>query len=101
VDARQDVVFIKEQITPYLKDLFKDLSLRCINAPPSTLIPGKVLDKATFFEYCSLPGLISDRFFKMFVEKDDQWISESSFITNMTKVFVSDFDTKMRLTFNV
>ncbi len=64
-------------------------------------ISEKKLDKVTFIEYCNLPGIINDRFFKMFDVNNDGLITEASFIQNMTKVFISDLDTRMRLTYNM
>ena len=93
-----DSNFIKEYLTPYFKDLYKDLIMRCIS---STALYEKKLDKVTFIEYCNLPGIINDRFFKMFDVNNDGLVSEQSFILNMIKVFVSDLDTRMRLTFNM
>jgi hypothetical protein len=37
----------------------------------------------------------------MFDLNGDSLITEQSFIQNMTKVFISDLDTRMRLTFNM
>lgn len=47
-DGSTDTKFVKDQLLPYLKDLFKDLHLRC-----NKDIEGeKCIDKATFIEYC-------------------------------------------------
>jgi hypothetical protein len=93
-----DSKFIKDFLNPYFKDLYKDLILRCLS---STAIQEKKLDKVTFIEYCNLPGIINDRFFKMFDTNNEGLINEQNFIANMIKVFVSDLDTRMRLTFNM
>lgn len=37
----------------------------------------------------------------MFDVNNDSLVTEASFIQNMTKVFISDLDTRMRLTFNM
>lgn len=37
----------------------------------------------------------------MFDINNDGLINEQNFIQNMTKVFISDLDTRMRLTFNM
>ena len=93
-----DAKFIKDFLNPYFKDLYKDLILRCLS---SSAQQEKKLDKVTFIEYCNLPGIINDRFFKMFDVNNDSLITEQSFIQNMIKVFISDLDTRMRLTFNM
>jgi len=89
---------VKDYLNPYFKDLYKDLTLRCLSA---NAIQEKKLDKVTFIEYCNLPGIINDRFFKMFDQDGNGLISEEAFIKNMVKVFISDLDTRMRLTFNM
>ena len=48
-----------------------------------------------------MPGILADRFFKMFVDKEDSVITEQAFIYTMLKVFMSEFDSKMKLTFNM
>jgi hypothetical protein len=96
-DNSTDSKFIKEAMVPYFKDLFKDLSMRCHISTSSKL----VVDKIVFMEYTQLPGIINDRLFKMFEGKDDQLINESSFIANFIKIYISDVDTKMRMTFNM
>ncbi len=97
-DDINDNKFVKEFLGPYFKDLFRDLAMRCISP---NAIQEKKLDKVTFIEYCNLPGIINDRFFKMFDTAHDGLISENSFILNLVKVFISDLDTRMRLTFNM
>ena len=82
---------------PYFKDLFRDLALRS----QSSQTGDKKIDKVTFLEYCSLPGIISDRLFSMFTDVDNTYINENSFISNFIKIFISNIETKMRLTFNM
>ena len=48
-----------------------------------------------------MPGIIGDRFFKMFDANKDGLISESAFTDNIIKVFMSDLDTKLRFTFDM
>jgi len=57
-DHQTDKVFILEYLTPYFKDLYKDLLMRSAN--PSHI------DKVTFIEYTKLPGIINDRLHQMF-----------------------------------
>lgn len=51
---------------PYLKDLYKDLLIRCNQV--------EHVDKVTFIEYTMLPGIINDRLHTMFsaLNKDNQ-----------------------------
>lgn len=89
---------IKEYLLPYLKDLYKDLALRSI-APQA--IKEQKVDKVTFIQYCNLPGIMSDRLLKIFEGESEGIVHESNFVSNLTRIFVSDLDTRMRLTFNV
>ena len=57
-DETVDPEFIKKYLTPYLKDLYKDLLMRSSNQT--------AIDKVTFIEYTKLPGIINDRLHVMF-----------------------------------
>ena len=63
----------------------------------------KLIDKVSFFEYCQLPGILSDRFFRMFIgsKAKTEAINKSQFVDGMIKIFMSDFDSKMRFTFDM
>jgi hypothetical protein len=61
-DENLDGRFIKDFLTPYLRDVYKDLSLRSL-APQA--IKDKKVDKVTFIQYCALPGIISERLLKI------------------------------------
>jgi hypothetical protein len=101
-DAAIDSDFIKQKLTPYFSDLYKDLLMRS-NQPDN-------IDKVTFIEYTKLPGIINDRLHVMFsqnhfknqgsspisptspsnpkkaleVKKKEEFVSETSFIQNFT-----------------
>ena len=55
---------------------------------------GKSIDKVTFFEYCSLPGILCDRFFKQFIESGskEEFVTEQKFIDTLITIYMSDFD---------
>ena len=93
-----DTRFVKDFLVPYLKDLFRDLILRCMQPEA---ISQKKMDKVTFIEYCNLPGIINDRLFNVFDLQNTTVISEQQFVSNFVKIFISDLDTKMRLTFDL
>ena len=57
-DANVDAEFVREELVPYLTDLYKDLLMRS-NQPAH-------VDKVTFIEYTKLPGIINDRLHVMF-----------------------------------
>ena len=66
----------------------------------------RLVDKVTFIQYCNLPGIISERLLKLFLnestsENSKNFIAEDTFIKYMTLIFVSDVDTRMRLTFDM
>lgn len=59
-DASVDDEFVRDKLTPYLQDLYKDLLMRSSNSDS--------IDKVTFIEYTKLPGIINDRIHVMFSE---------------------------------
>ena len=73
LDEKNDNKFINEYLNPYFKDLFRDLTLRCMTM---SAIQEKKLDKVTFTEYCNLPGIINERFFKLFEIDHNGLVSE-------------------------
>ena len=95
-DPKLDYKLIKETIVPYMKDLFNDLAVRSSSESEEICI-----DKVTFFEYCSLPGIINDRFLRVFDPKGKGVIKEERFVEVMIMVFISELDDKMRLTFEM
>jgi Ca2+-binding EF-hand superfamily protein len=59
------------------------------------------IDKVTFIEYTKLPGIINDRFHYIFDEKKTGRIYQDQFVNHFVKVFLSDMDTKMKMTFKM
>ena len=59
-DPNLDSEFVKDELVPYLRDLYKDMLMRS-NQPEH-------VDKVTFIEYTKLPGIINDRLHVMFSE---------------------------------
>ena len=121
-DANIDGQFIREQLTPYLIDLYKDLLMRS-NQPDN-------IDKVTFIEYTKLPGIINDRLHVLFsqnhyksanvsagsptspispsntkkgleAKKKEEFVTELSFTKNFTTIFIGDLDQKMKFTFDM
>ena len=99
--------FVSEYLIPYLSDLYKDLALRSFvmatSNPDNSQNEERQLDKVTFIQYSNLPGIISERLLKIFLSDghDKGFISEDAFIKYMTMIFVSDVDSRMRLTFDM
>lgn len=48
-----------------------------------------------------MPGIISERLLKIFDSHSDGLISEESFLHNMTLIFMSDLESRIKLTFNI
>lgn len=77
------------------------------------------LDKVTFTEYTKLPGIINDRLHYMFSsfkktrdsgaspkqqlnqKKQEDYITQESFIKNMVRIFLGDLESKMLFTFEM
>ena len=93
-DKEHDTGFISEALTPYFKDLFKDLALRA-------QLKSNKINAVTFLEYCQLPGVIGDRLFAVMDVNRDGEIVEHHFIANLILIFMSDLATKLKLTFNI
>lgn len=58
-NIKEDKDFLREEFIPYLKDIFDDLLIR---RSTSKMVERKI-DKATFLEYCNLPGILGERLF--------------------------------------
>lgn len=48
-----------------------------------------------------MPGIINERFFAVIDENNDMLIQEEEFVTNFIRVFVSDIDEKIGLTYRM
>jgi len=70
---------------PYLREIFKDLYAKDIYETPG-------LNKLIFKEYCSLPGLIEDRFQAVLDKNGDGFLTEQEFIKGMAKVFIGTLE---------
>ena len=81
---------------PYLKDLFNDLIVRCIE---TEAINEKLLDKLTFIDYTRLPVVIAERLFSIFDKEKSGLMAEQVFATCMFRIFISEFQLKAHLIF--
>lgn len=97
-DQSLDTHFIKDSLGPYLKNLYRDLTLRSLQ--PAAIQEGKI-DKTVFLTYCNLPGIINERLLRFFEASDEGLVSEQAFVKNLIKIFSSDIETRMRLTFQM
>lgn len=108
-NAERDDQFIEQVFRPYLSNLFQDLNLRAaaeIDSEPD------YLDKVSFVEYTSLPGIINDRFHILFSEQANkkyqtvhfkryERVKKSKFIDNITLIFIGSLDDKIKFTFKM
>ena len=99
-DERQDSEFLNEIVIPYFKTIFMDVAMRR-HSPKKNDDEHEFIDKVAFFEYALLPGIINDRFFSLFQKTADDHIYEKAFVDGMVKVYLSSFEEKMRLTFQM
>jgi len=99
-DEANDAQFLNEVVKPHFKTIFEDVSMRR-HTPKKTEDELEFIDKTAFFEYVLLPGIINDRFFSQFQKTADDHIYEESFINGMIKVYLSSFEEKMRMTFDM
>jgi len=99
-DASQDSEFLNSIAKPYFSTIFQDVAMRR-HSPKKTDDELEFVDKVAFFEYTLLPGIINDRFFSLFQKSPEDHIYEKGFVDGMVKVYLSSFEEKMRLTFNM
>lgn len=87
-----------EVIRPYLKDLYNDLNVRCIE---TDAISEKMIDKITFIDYTRLPVVIAERLFSIYDKSKSGLMSEQVFSTCMFRVFGSEFQVRSRIIFQL
>jgi hypothetical protein len=51
---------------PYLRDLYNDLIIRCIQP---RAVKAQMLDKITFLQFSCLPGIVAERLFTMLMNR--------------------------------
>lgn len=94
--------FVKFHLRPYFLCVFADLSLRS-SAPANVANKNqKSIEKVTFVEYINLPGIVSDRFYKLAsTGSTDTRIAEEPFVNLMLSVFSASLEKKMELVFKM
>jgi len=94
--------FVKFHLKPYFLSVFADLSLRSSAPPKNDNKNLKSIEKVTFVEYCNLPGIVSDRFYKLAsLGSTDTRITEETFVNLMLTVFSASLEKKMELVFKL
>ena len=79
---------------PYFKDIFKDLVAQSEEK-------SKGINKVTMLTYTSLPGVLGDRFFAVLDLSKTEYIDLREFVHGFFKVYYSNLETKMKLTFDM
>ena len=79
---------------PYFKDIFKDLVAQSEEK-------SKGINKVTMLNYTSLPGVLGDRFFAVLDLSKTEYIDLREFVHGFFKVYYSNLETKMKLTFDM
>lgn len=78
-DINQDAFIL------YLKSIWKDLAQRSESVD-------KGINKITFLQYYTLPGIISDRLFAVFDDDKNGFLSLQEFYDGMMTLFTKPFD---------
>ena len=77
-----------EILSSYLRDLYNDLIIRCIQPKA---VKAQMLDKITFLEYTGLPGIIAERIFSVMAKDQADLVAKDSFITTILRYYLGGF----------
>ena len=88
----QNETFKKNVAIPYFKDIFKDLVAQSDEK-------SKGVNRVTMLNYTNLPGIIGDRFFAVLDLSKTEYIDLREFVHGFFKVYYSNLETKMKLSF--
>jgi hypothetical protein len=86
--------FKKTVAIPYFKDIYKDLVGQSDDK-------SKGVNKIALLTYTDLPGVIGDRFFAVLDLSKNEYVDLREFIHGFFKVYYSDLDTKIKLSFDI
>ena len=86
--------FKKTVAIPYFKDIYKDLVGQSDDK-------SKGVNKVALLTYTDLPGVIGDRFFAVLDLSKNEYVDLREFIHGFFKVYYSDLDTKIKLSFDI
>jgi hypothetical protein len=86
--------FKKNVAIPYFKDIYKDLVAQSDDK-------SKGINKITMLNYCNLPGLIGERFVNVIDLSKTEYIDLREFVHGFFKVYYSNLETKIKLTFDM
>jgi len=86
--------FKKNVAIPYFKDIFKDLVAQSDDK-------NKGVNKVTFLTYANLPGIIGERFFAVLDLSKNDYVDLREFVHGFFKVYYSNLETKLKLSFDM
>lgn len=95
-----DSDFVKDFVIPYFSDIYLDLKDRSAKSAPKDQKHLKGISKIVFQQYCDLPGIIADRFFGVMDKEGNEMICLQDFVNNLVNLYMSDVDTKIKLSFD-
>lgn len=86
--------FKKNVAIPYFKDIFKDLAAQSDDK-------SKGINKVTLLTYTNLPGIIGERFFSVLDLSKTDYIDLREFVHGFFKIYYSNLETKIKLSFDM
>ena len=86
--------FKKNVAIPYFKDIFKDLVAQSDDK-------NKGINRVTLLTYTNLPGIIGERFFAVLDLSKNEFIDLREFLHGFFKVYYSNLETKIKLSFDM
>ena len=86
--------FKKNVAIAYFKDIYKDL----VSQSDSK---SKGISKNSFLSYTNLPGIIGERFFAVVDLSKTDYIELREFVHGFFKVFYSNLETQLKLSFDM
>jgi hypothetical protein len=86
--------FKKNVAIPYFKDIYKDLVSQSDEK-------SKGINKITMLTYSNLPGIIGERFVAVLDLSKTDYIDLREFVHGFFKVYYSNLETKIKLSFDM
>jgi len=86
--------FKKNVAIPYFKDIYKDLVSQSDDK-------NKGINKITMLNYSNLPGIIGERFVALLDLSKSDYIDLREFVHGFFKVYYSNLETKIKLSFDM
>ena len=86
--------FKKNVAIPYFKDIYKDLVAQSDDK-------SKGINRITMLTYCNLPGIIGERFVQILDLSKTEFIDLREFVHGFFKVYYSNLETKIKLSFDM